>query len=282
MTKLQINRFTPSQIKPNRMMCFIGKKGSGKSTLIKDIFFHLRDRFDIVVGIAGTSMSVDMFKEFIPDCFIFETVDPRTIQKIVNFAQILSRQNKQRRLLIIMDDVLGSPSGDCKKIFNHNVFRDIAFNQRHMNLTLALSLQYCMELPPAIRSQIDYCFTFQETIHSNKKRLKEYFFGMFDSMDAFSQTLYKCTRNFECLVLDNVNNTDNIENNLFFYKASRDIPNYKLGKSCFWWLSDYYSNRALSKSNRSLFEELAQNLDYNTQKSTKSSATQQFVVEKIM
>lgn len=280
MPNLKIRNFSPSQIKPYRMILFVGKKGSGKSTLLKDIFYHLRERFDLVVALAGTPGSEEMFREFVPDAFIYSKIDVRVIEKLTEYARIMVAKKTKRNILILMDDCLGCTGTDDKKIFGHNIFREIAYNQRHLNITLAISLQYCMEIQPHLRSQIDYCFVFQDTMISNRRRLWEYFFGMFEDLDSFSKTLYKCTRNFECLVLDNVKNSGNFEDNLYYYKAQTDIPHYQLGKSDFWFLSQYYASPS-NNYHGALFEELVRHLDVTKRNNTKDSRQDRLIVEKI-
>jgi len=280
MPNLKIRKFNPNQMKSYRMILFVGKKGSGKSTLLKDIFFHLRHRFDMVVALAGTPGSEEMFREFIPDALIYNKINVRVVEKLAEYARIMVAKRNPRNILLLMDDCLGYTGTNDKKIFEHNVFREIANNQRHLHITFAVSLQYCMEMKPHLRSQIDYCFVFQDTMISNRKRLWQYFFGMFEDLDSFSKTLFKCTRDYECLVLDNVHNTGNFEDNLYYYKARTDIPHYQLGKNSFWFLSQYY---AVPPDNYhgALFEELVRHLDVSKKPSTKDTRQDRLIVEKI-
>ena len=37
---IQIKKFDPSVIEPNRVLLFIGKRNTGKSTLVKDIMWY--------------------------------------------------------------------------------------------------------------------------------------------------------------------------------------------------------------------------------------------------
>src|SRR5690606_26704805 len=96
------------------------------------------------------------------------------------------------------DDCLGVDN----RFFYHKVFDDIAYNGRHFNFTMIISIQYCMEMPPRMRSQLDYIVSFQETNLSNKKRLYNYLFGVFDDYKGFEKTLNRCTINYECFILD--------------------------------------------------------------------------------
>ncbi len=280
MPNLQIRKFTPTNIQPNRMILFVGKKGSGKTTLLKDIFYHLRSRFDLAIGLAGTPASEDMFREFLPDSLIYPVIDVVVIEKLVEFAKIMVSKRNPRELLIIMDDCLGESVGKEKHILDHKIFREIGYNQRHLHITFAISLQYCMEMKIHLRSQIDYCFVFQELNRSIRKRLWEYFFGMFEDMDSFTKTLHKCTQNHECMVLDNIQNTGNVLDNLYYYKASLQIPNYRIGRPCFWYLDHLYAVPENSYQGR-LFDELVKRLDSTKRNNTKDRREDRLIVHKV-
>lgn len=82
-----------------------------------------------------------------------------------------------------------------------------------------LTLQYCMDLPPSLRGQIDYVFILRENIIENKMKLYKHFFGIFPNFDAFNEVLTQCTENYECLVLNNRSTSNKIEDVVFWYKA---------------------------------------------------------------
>jgi energy-coupling factor transporter ATP-binding protein EcfA2 len=280
MPNLKIRKFDPAQIKPYRMIIFVGKKGSGKSTLMKDIFYHLRHRYDMVVALAGTQPAADMFREFIPEALVYDKIDISVAEKLVQYSRIMVAKKNPRNVLLLMDDCLGYTGTKDKNPLEHAVFREIAFNQRHLNLTFAVSLQYCMSIKPNLRTQIDYAFVFQDTNRNNRHKLWEYFFGMFEDLDSFTKTLQKCTNNYGCLVLDNVKNTGNFEDNLYYYTASQDTPAYKLGKDSFWFLSQYYATSP-DPYGGALFDELVRHLDVTKRQNTKDSRQDRLIVEKV-
>lgn len=230
--KVRVKRFDPQAIKSNRVILITGKRGSGKTTLVKDLIYKMRGQFDVGIGIGGTVASVEMLEGFLPKSMVhfvsdFDKVD--LIERLVEKAKVTREHGRQRRFLLIMDDFAYR-----KDLLRHPIFREIFMNGRNFNMTLMLSAQYIMDLSSDLRSQIDYVFTFKETIPANRKRLFEYFYGMCNTLRDFEQLLSEFTKNYECLVMDNTSNSGEMEDQLFYYKAPFDTPDFTIGKRIYW------------------------------------------------
>ena len=115
-----------------------------------------------------------------------------------------------------------------KKILRGLCMRDLFMNGRHLHVTFLNAMQYIMDMGPDLRTQVDYVFALRENIISNKSKLHKYFFGMFDKYEDFSRVMDRCTENHGCLVLDNTAKTNNLEDCLFWYRASIDQPEFKV------------------------------------------------------
>ena len=96
-----------------------------------------------------------------------------------------------------------------------------------------LTLQYCMDLPPALRGQIDYVFILRDNIIENKMKLYKHFFGVFPTFDSFNEVLTQCTENYECLVLNNRSTSNKIEDVVFWYKAKINRK-FRMGSPALW------------------------------------------------
>jgi hypothetical protein len=88
-------------------------------------------------------------------------------------------------------------------------------------------MQYAMGIPPNLRTNIDWVFILRETILANKKRLFEQYAGMFPNFDTFCSVMNSCTENYECLVIHNGSKSNNLEDQVYWYKASAH-PDFKL------------------------------------------------------
>ena len=91
---LQITKFDPKQIETRRLTgagpatcVFIGKRGTGKSTLVADILYHCRN-IPMGVAISATEDGNAFYSSHIPDIFIHSEYKSEVVQ------QIITRQKK--------------------------------------------------------------------------------------------------------------------------------------------------------------------------------------------
>jgi hypothetical protein len=121
---------------------------------------------------------------------------------------------------------------DKKMIRDPNI-RGIFMNGRHWRITFMITMQYCMDLPPDLRANIDYIFILRENIIQNQEKLYKNFFGIFPHMDTFKEVMTACTEGYDCLVLDNTSRSNKITDCVFWYRAK---PNrkFKIGSKDLW------------------------------------------------
>jgi hypothetical protein len=66
MSQLQLRKFDPSKVADDKVCVFIGKRGTGKSTLVTDILWHKR-HIPAGMAMSGTEDGNGHYKQFIPD-----------------------------------------------------------------------------------------------------------------------------------------------------------------------------------------------------------------------
>tara|TARA_B110000008_G_C16899318_1_gene536084 strand:+ start:495 stop:1355 length:861 start_codon:yes stop_codon:yes gene_type:complete len=247
--KIRIKRFDPSTLKPHRIILVVGKRGTGKSVMQRDLMYHMCDKVDFGLAFSPTEETQDMFREHMPDSWIYNGFSSAKLDTMLQMQRDLCRQKKQRNLFIIMDDCMYD-----KKILKGLGIRDLFMNGRHMHITLCNAVQYVMDIGPDLRTQVDYVFALRENIISNKSKLWKYFFGMFEKYDDFAKVMDKCTANHGALVMDNTTGSCNVEDCIFWYKAEFNLPEFKFGSDIFHKISKKYVK---SEQDR-LMEELEQ------------------------
>ena len=140
---------------------------------------------------------------------------------------------------------------DCmydSKFLKDTCIRQCFMNGRHYNIFFMLTMQYVMDLPPALRANVDYVFILRENIIQNREKLYKSFFGIFPSFDMFSKVMDACTENYECLVLDNTVKSNKITDCVFWYKATVR-KGFRVGSPNLWKLhKKMYNPKYLDQS----------------------------------
>ena len=67
---LQLKKFKPESIADDKVIVFIGKRNTGKSTLVKDIMYH-KKHLPAGIVLSGTEEGNHFYSEFIPDLSSF-------------------------------------------------------------------------------------------------------------------------------------------------------------------------------------------------------------------
>ena len=223
------------------VIMLIGKRGTGKTFLVKDLLYYHQD-VPIGVVISGTEEGNGFYGKIVPKLFIHNEYSSAIIENILKRQRSVLKQIKKEvetfkkssidpRTFVILDDCLYDNSWSRDKLM-----RLLFLNGRHWKIMLIITMQYPLGVPPTLRTNIDYVFILRETYISNRKRIYENYAGMFPTYDSFSQILDQCTENFECLVINNTTKSNKLQDQVFWYKA--DTHNdFKLGSKEFWLLS---------------------------------------------
>jgi hypothetical protein len=236
--KLKIRKFDMKTMPPDAVVLLVGKRGTGKSTLLKDICYQMKDQLHCGIACCPTEDSVegaDGLSSFIPGPLIHETYKPHVVEKLLNYQKKCVKKygkEKTKRQFIILDDCAYD-----KKILKGTEMRAIHHNGRHRRLFFLNAVQYLCDISPDLRTNVDVVFCLKENILSNKERLFKHFFGMFPDFHTFCQTMDALTSNFGAMVLNNRSRSTNLEDQVFHYTANHKLPSFQMCHPVFWKLS---------------------------------------------
>jgi hypothetical protein len=225
---VQLRKFNPAKMADDKVCVFIGKRGTGKSTLVTDILYAKRH---IPVGIvmSATEEGNHHYKQSVPDLFIYGDYDKDAIERVLERQRvIIGKGSPNSNAFILLDDCMYD-----KKFMKDTCIRKCFMNGRHWKLFFMLTMQYCMDLTPDLRANVDYVFILRENVIQNREKLYKSFFGIFPTFDMFNQVMTACTENYECLVLDNTSKSNKIQDCVFWYKA-RPRLNFRIGSPQIW------------------------------------------------
>lgn len=240
---IKLNKFDPHVLNDKRKtygpatVMFIGRRGSGKTTLVSDLLYYVRKVPSCMV-ISGTEDGNSFYGKYVPDLFIHSEFSTDLIKQYVDRQKCLlskldNKEDNESKCkidsILLLDDLMYNN----KAVVNDKNIRSIFMNGRWYRIMCMMTAQYAMDIPPGLRGNIDYLFILKDNIVESQKKLYKHFFGMFHTFDAFRQVLTSCTENYECLVLDNTSKSNKIEDCVFWYKAT---PNrdFKVGSKSLW------------------------------------------------
>lgn len=184
----------------------IGKRGTGKTFVIVNILQEMYNNdnttdFVIFAHDANKHMYIDVgirivHNEYNPD-----------ILKQIFYRQMLCK----KKLVIVLDD--------CFYDKNDKNIRELMFNGRHHNISTIVGASYPLGFGPEIRTNFDFVMLLKEDIISNKKRLYDYYCGMFPSFDSFIKTFDSSTNDYGTLVIKMHPKEKTLNNYIKTYKA---------------------------------------------------------------
>jgi hypothetical protein len=232
--------FDPKE-KMGPVIVFIGKRGTGKSFLVRDLLWY-HQSIPIGTIISGTEIASPYFQNFIPKIFIHDEYNSEIIQNVLLRQQkILKKIDEEKkafnrnvidpRTFLILDDCLYDDKWSRDKLM-----RFLFMNGRHMSTMLAITMQYPLGIPPALRTNVDYVFILRENVLANRKRIYENYASMFPTFELFCTIMDQTTENHECLVIHNGAKSNKLQDQIFWYKAQTH-PDFKIGAKEFWELS---------------------------------------------
>jgi energy-coupling factor transporter ATP-binding protein EcfA2 len=233
--KLKIRKFDASTIKPDAVVLLIGKRGSGKSTLMKDIMYHMRDNLDFGLAMSPTEETTDSLGSYIPRSCIYNTFSSPALDVMLELQRKMIRKGRFKKCYLLLDDCLFD-----KKVMTGTNMRELFMNGRHRKIFFMNAVQYMMDMPAALRSQVDYVFALKENIISSREKLWKFFFGMFQDFKDFSKVMNSCTQGYECIVLDNTKRSNEVSDCIYWYAANPNIPDFRMGQDIFWNLDTRY------------------------------------------
>jgi len=220
---VSLRKFDMSRIPKDAVCVFIGKRRTGKSTLVKDLLFHHQD-MPLGIVMSGTEESNSFYSKMVP--LVYNEFNPMVLNNFVKRQKMMmnkiqadqtagqTRSRYDPRVMLILDDCM----------YDDNWTRDsniryIFMNGRHIKVFFLITMQYPLGIQPALRTNVDYVFILREPYLNNRKRIYENYASAFPSFEFFCQIMDQCTQNYECLVIDNTSQSNKLEDIVFWYKA---------------------------------------------------------------
>lgn len=202
---------------------------TGKTTLITSLMYEKSNIFPTALVMSGTEDSNGHYKRIIPSTFVYNKLEEKKIEDFVTRQKIAKKHLTNPWSVILLDDCTDEP-----KVLNKPIFQGMYKNGRHWKMLFILSLQYCMDIKPVIRTNIDGTFILRESNLRNRKTLWENYAGIIPDFSLFCQIMDVITDDYTALYIHNATQSNRIEDCVFWYKAKKVPSDFKFGSREFW------------------------------------------------
>lgn len=245
---LDINELNLEQILPNESnfnnkdqggskIVVIGKPGTGKTTLITNLLYHMKHIYPVGLVVSGTEDSNGHYSKVFPSTFVYNELDNDVIDNYIKRQKLAKKYINNPWSILLLDDCTDDP-----KIFNDPLYQGLFKNGRHWKMLFILSLQYCMDIKPVIRTNVDGCFILRETNLKNRRSLWENYAGVIPDFSQFCDIMDQVTDDYTALYIKNTGQSNNLEDCVFYYKANQ-VKDFKFGCNEYW---DFHYERAIN------------------------------------
>lgn len=242
MNAYRIPKFVPSSAKPNATWLILGPRRAGKTELLNNLLYHTRHGVDLAIGMTENEDTAEVFRKILPSRFVYtQGYNSAAADQFLALSKHLTEKHKVVNMTLIQDDLMAD-----KAYLNTKTQASLHLNGRHYNTATWNTSQFAMCHGPKLRGNIDYVFALKCTNMADRKRLYEYYFGVFPSFRDFNRVFEQLTQNFSAMVIDKTSDNPTVEGCIRHYKADLPTPAFRLGRRIFWVLSD----RIDSENNR--------------------------------
>lgn len=234
---VRIQQFIPEEdLKLGYRIAVLGQTGSGKSVAVWDLCHAYSAVIDLAIVMSPTAEE-NNYHHIVPRTCIYEDFDEDAVLQLIKFQKKCVRlygKDATRKVLIILDDLAFNA-----KMFASRAFKRLIYNGRHAQITVIITSQFALNMPPPIRSQLQLTFTAFEMADNVLDRLHDNYFSIINRFHDFKRIMLKLTKNRQMLVVQNGFVEDPaIAKVVHWYKAPFPVAEFRLGSPELWELAD--------------------------------------------
>ena len=233
-------------------IAIVGKRHSGKTTVIKNICYYMQPYMRICMLVSGTANVSGEFDSIIPPLFIYEDYIPSKIKTLMRSQAQISTDDQKRYMngkkmgaIVIMDDVVSQSSAWRKD----PQFIKMFLEGRHFHITNILSVHDVLNIPSGLRSSVDYMII---TSEHRRKRIStifdNYWPQKFGDKKIFESVLSTGTDGWKSLLIDIKKSSTpgaKFSNSVKYLKPPHPdtLPRFRMGLDAVWKTNRKYYNK---------------------------------------
>lgn len=193
MDELDMRSFDFATLGKGNVIGVTGSKRTGKSTMLKHIARHLHASVDTALAMSIWYREREQFRTFMSANDVHDYDVERVAAIVAEQSQLMKEKKPLKHVAILID---GAPCG----AFKDQTMRQVFYESRHLNITLAFTMESAVDVPPF---NIDVVLAFSVQCQQKQRKLFMNFGGVFPTFQAFHKTFRACTTQYQCVVLDN-------------------------------------------------------------------------------
>jgi hypothetical protein len=195
-----IDNFNLEDLKLGNVINIVGKRKSGKSTLIKKILdLHDENFIKNSIIVSPRDILNNTLKEYSKAHIHYKYK-----------KEILHNVNTEPGA-IIFDDCLSA----TQDWINNDILMSLLDNAKTYNKIIITTFHIPLELTPEIRANYDYVFLLNEDFYANQAKLYEYYAGFLPNYGMFRYYLEKFTENYGAFVVKQKEISQQITDKIF-------------------------------------------------------------------
>lgn len=210
-------------------IAIIGKTGLGKTSIMCALLYAKKHIFPVCMLTSTVERESPTFSKILPEIFIHDKYDEKQIEKFIQRQKLAKEHLECPWAVMILDDCTDDPS-----IFRRPLQNGIYKRSRHWKIMAILSLQYAMDIPPAVRTNTDGVFILRDPNLRNRKKLYENYASIIPDFQLFCKIMDEITNDFTALYIHNSSKSNNWTDCVFWYKAKPVPEGFKFGCDTFW------------------------------------------------
>lgn len=237
---IDIRKFEPDQMRKFKIILIIGPQYSGKSWLLKDLLYYVNPTFPILID--PNEFATGFYGGILPKQCKKEILDNDWLEKFCGRQRQLLEFNKNRSKEgksgldisagLVVDhsmadlvDLKWDKNPHCKFLFRSG---------KQASTTLIITSPYPPKMPAHYLASVDYVFLLKETSKVHKRKLFNMFGGAFGLFENFEEIFDQCTVDYRAMVIDRTRRGGDINEQIFWYKATSRPRRYRIGSPRLW------------------------------------------------
>jgi hypothetical protein len=238
-------------IQDDSTVLLLGRRGSGKSVLIKEICFHMR-HIPLVMVISPTKVN-GFYDTWVPQSCIYEKFSEKLLADLIERQKRIKQSNKtldrmsqvNPKCMLILDDCIGE-----KEAQSSASLRTLFVNGRHLDVLVIMASQHITShaIPPLIRNNSDVVFCWaQSSFDAIQVVVKQWLSGCTETTDEDAMAeLSRATKNVKhrAFVINckKAGYSTSLYQFTTTYLATQELPRFRVGSAIYWEGKSYLAN----------------------------------------